>query len=224
MISSQYNIPINKVCEYTDNKTSPCRVYILCQVAKAGNIRVEFDEFNSCYEGVNRYYADEALAADGFNVYKNGRLISEPEVRSLLANSQAYEYYDKGMDISKSEFFVQHKMVGLGESKRPSNLTDSEQLGFMSIGFGIGFLISGIAASTNEGISPMVSGAVCALGASFVVVGGGILITRAALISSGKKNIRKAIDLYNNGKMYSHQSVDVECGLAGSNVYLTFWF
>ena len=47
VISSQYNIPINKVCEYTDTKTSPCRVYVLCQVAKAGNIHVEFDDFNA---------------------------------------------------------------------------------------------------------------------------------------------------------------------------------
>lgn len=77
VISSQYNIPINKVCEYTDNKTSPCRVYVLCQVAKAGNIHVEFDDFSACYEGANRVYVDEALYADGFTISKNGKMLSD---------------------------------------------------------------------------------------------------------------------------------------------------
>ena len=38
VISAQYNIPINKVCEYTEKAKDSYRVYILCQVAKAGNI------------------------------------------------------------------------------------------------------------------------------------------------------------------------------------------
>ena len=30
VISAQYNIPINKVCEYTEKNAGGCRVYILC--------------------------------------------------------------------------------------------------------------------------------------------------------------------------------------------------
>ena len=67
VISSKYNIPINKVCEYTDNKTAPCRVYVLCQVAKAGNIHVVFDDFNACYEGNDKYYAKEALYSKDYD-------------------------------------------------------------------------------------------------------------------------------------------------------------
>lgn len=66
VISSQYNIPINKVCEYTDNKTSPCRVYVLCQVAKAGNIIVDFDySFNGCHD-VKQYRNGSALVKSMF--------------------------------------------------------------------------------------------------------------------------------------------------------------
>lgn len=51
VISAQYNIPINKVCEYTEKQSGGYRVYILCQVARAGNIIVDFDyEFNGCHD------------------------------------------------------------------------------------------------------------------------------------------------------------------------------
>lgn len=50
LVSSQYNIPINKVCEYSEKDANGYRVYVLCQAAKAGNIRADFDEFKGCYE------------------------------------------------------------------------------------------------------------------------------------------------------------------------------
>ena len=115
VISSQYNIPINKVCEYTDNKTSPCRVYVLCQVAKAGNLHVEFDDFNACYEGANKVYADEALYADGFTISQNGRKLSGHEIRTLFANSNSYSLYDEGMRIWNTDFEAIHGWsIGLG--------------------------------------------------------------------------------------------------------------
>ena len=86
VISSQYNVPINKVCEYTDNKTSPCRVYVLCQVAKAGNIRVEFDDFNACYEGANKVYADEALYADA-NACRSVCMMASQHSSAALASA-----------------------------------------------------------------------------------------------------------------------------------------
>lgn len=49
VISQTYNIPINKVCEYsTKMKNNQYKVYVLCQVAKAGNIAVRFEDFNQC--------------------------------------------------------------------------------------------------------------------------------------------------------------------------------
>ena len=53
VISAQYNIPINKVCEYTEKQKAGYRVYVLCQAAKAGNALVEFDDFIGCYDTKN---------------------------------------------------------------------------------------------------------------------------------------------------------------------------
>ncbi|MBR4837883.1 MAG: hypothetical protein IK004_05550 [Bacteroidales bacterium] len=66
VISTQYNIPINKVCEYTEKSTGGFRVYILCQVAKAGNIIVEFDyDFNGCHD-IKQYKNGIALLKSVF--------------------------------------------------------------------------------------------------------------------------------------------------------------
>lgn len=49
VISRTFNIPINKVCEYTERlKDGNYRVYVLCQVAEAGNIEVVWQTFNNC--------------------------------------------------------------------------------------------------------------------------------------------------------------------------------
>lgn len=51
VISSQYNIPINKVCEYAEKTREGYRVYVLCQVAKAGNVFADFDYgYSGCYD------------------------------------------------------------------------------------------------------------------------------------------------------------------------------
>ena len=50
VISSTYNLPINKVCEYTERQRDGyVRVFVLCQVAVSGNINVHFTEFRDCY-------------------------------------------------------------------------------------------------------------------------------------------------------------------------------
>lgn len=52
VISRTYNIPINKVCEYSEKlPNGNYRVYLLCQVAKAGNITPQWEEFSRCYDG-----------------------------------------------------------------------------------------------------------------------------------------------------------------------------
>ena len=66
VISAQYNIPINKVCEYTEKQPNGYRVYILCQVARAGNTIVDFDyEFNGCHD-VKQYKNSTALLKSVF--------------------------------------------------------------------------------------------------------------------------------------------------------------
>lgn len=50
VVNSHMTLPMNKVCEYTENLvgTRGVRVYILWQVAKYGNVLPNFDEFTKC--------------------------------------------------------------------------------------------------------------------------------------------------------------------------------
>lgn len=50
VIARNMNVPVNKVCEFPvqDTLTNSWTMYILCQVAKAGNIPVEFEATDEC--------------------------------------------------------------------------------------------------------------------------------------------------------------------------------
>lgn len=51
VISTSYNLPINKVCEYTERVMGGgFRVYVLCQVARVGNIMPQWDVFTDCHD------------------------------------------------------------------------------------------------------------------------------------------------------------------------------
>lgn len=48
-VAMEFNIPINKVCDYAQKADGEGYiVWILCQVAKSGNIPPDFEEFTSC--------------------------------------------------------------------------------------------------------------------------------------------------------------------------------
>ncbi|MBQ8957233.1 MAG: hypothetical protein IJ057_01810 [Bacteroidales bacterium] len=247
VISSQYNIPINKVCEYTDNKVSPCRVYVLCQVAKAGNIRVEFDDFTLCYENANTYVADEALYADGFIVSKNGKKLSDHEIRTLFANSNSYSLYDEGMRIAGMTFDASYTLAMV--------------FGIISITTGVAFQgvfwpLYGVknnsakemkhkldANSYNhytytydeykylyeEELSKATKYKNIAIDGLWLIGGGIALIVaenlmEKAIVSSGHAKIRKAANLYNNGRMYSQGDIELDYGFTGNGVFLTLSF
>lgn len=58
-----------------------------------------------------------------------------------------------------------------------------------------------------------------------LAAGGIVLVAIGGIRSSiGKAKIRKAVNLYNNGRMYSQGDIDMEYGLGGNGVYLTFLF
>lgn len=61
VISRKMKVPINKVCEFPvqDTITNSWTMYVLCQVAKAGNITPEFEATDECTKHT-RY--DEAIA------------------------------------------------------------------------------------------------------------------------------------------------------------------
>lgn len=209
VISKKFNIPVNKVCEYTENKTGSYRVYILCQVAKAGNIPVQFDEFNDCYEGANKFYAAEALTAKGFDVSRNGFLLSENDVRSLFANSKSYDLYDMGI-----------------------NCRDLEIHGFLS-GFGIAgvsvgplFMFFGWLLDEDAEDLEWHNGCQTAIqaGKYMLIAGGCCLLASWGINAYGKAQIRKAVRLYNNGALYSQNAIEMQYGFSGNGIFLTLSF
>ncbi|MBP3763802.1 MAG: hypothetical protein J6I49_08000 [Bacteroidales bacterium] len=49
VISREYNIPVNKICEYTEKVGFYYKAYVLCQVASKGNNPPRFDSsFRKC--------------------------------------------------------------------------------------------------------------------------------------------------------------------------------
>lgn len=192
VISNQYNIPINKVCEYSEYEQNQYRVYILCQVAKAGNISVSFDNFSECYKGNEGYYGKEALYADGFCIYKNGDELKEWEIRTLFANSKAYDMYDKGK--KREDSFV---------------LT---VIGTIAIIPGVTCTALGYVYDYCQDLR--------IIGPCIITGGGVLILIDAWRRASGKSKIRKAVNLYNNGRIYS--SLDI--GFTGNGMYLTLNF
>lgn len=246
VISSQYNIPINKVCEYTDNKTSPCRVYVLFQVAKTGNIRVEFDDFNACYEGTNKYYADEALYADGFTISQNGKKLSDYEIRTLFANSNSYSLYDEGMRMTDKNYFSSingvanwtggvsifaggiFQIVFWGlyseNNKQAKYYEDLLELYYPGdsnySSTQKNFVLYHEKAENNKKVAKT---GLWMIGGGIVLIVGENLLEKA-ILSSGKAKIRKAVNLYNNGRMYSQSNIEMEYGLTWNGAYITLSF
>lgn len=65
-VALKYSIPVNKVCEYVEQKNERgYRVAVLCQVAKSGNVYPEFDDFNACND-TKRYSDGAALLKSVF--------------------------------------------------------------------------------------------------------------------------------------------------------------
>lgn len=126
VISAQYNIPINKVCEYTEKQKTGYRVYILCQAAKSGNILVEFDDFNGCYDMKNyknstallRSAIIPGLGQMGKNRYGEGLLTLTTEVVLVGGGIGSYVMANKQKEIVFGEETTQN---GFLEAKEKYN-------------------------------------------------------------------------------------------------------
>lgn len=208
VISAQYNIPINKVCEYTETLSNGYRVYILCQVARAGNIHVQWTPFSCPNDNINKVYAKEALFADGGKVYRNGEIVEESELRTMFANSKSYYLYDKGLKQyhapDKTPLWT-YAMFGciIGGSSQCCWFDYSEEDGF------------------RHGICKYTLIIGSAVGAALLVVPP---IAFAALKASGRSKIRKAVDLYNNGRMYSQNDINLKFGFTGNGICMALSF
>lgn len=63
-----------------------------------------------------------------------------------------------------------------------------------------------------------------AAGLGIAAVGGVCLLIRACVLMYGKAQVRKAVNLYNNGALYSQNAIEMKYGVTGNGVYLSFNF
>jgi hypothetical protein len=138
--------------------------------------------------------AEEALYADAFTISLNGKKLNDSQIRTLFANSKSYKLYNSGMKLHNAAYVWN----GVGG-------------GLIVIGalFQLGWIDSPDLAKVGLGI---VGGA-----AAMIVVG-------VSCNLSGKAKISKAVDLYNNGKMYSSTPIMLNFGLTQNGVGLAINF
>lgn len=206
VISAQYNIPINKVCECSTEINGNQCVYILCQVATSGNIPVRFDDsFNDCDCGkANNLYSQDALYVDDCTIYRDGKKLKKGEIRTMFANTKSYELYDRGMRLQENNGAFTFGFVACGVGFFPTLLG------------GVFYSDSSNSGEDRERHKNTLIVGSALMGCGIV----SLLIGEVILPSIGKSKIRKAVNLYNNGKLYSQ----IDYGFSGNGIYLTLSF
>jgi hypothetical protein len=138
---------------------------------------------------------EEAMYADAFTISQNGKTLSDKQIRTLFANSKAYKLYDSGIRLHNASFNWNIAGGGLIVIGAVFQLARlSDDIGSAKAGF---WLAGG--------------------GAAMIVVG-------VSCNLSGKAKISKAVDLYNNGKLYSQTPVILNFGLTQNGIGLAINF
>ncbi|MFA5850271.1 MAG: DUF5683 domain-containing protein [Bacteroidales bacterium] len=105
-ISVENDIPIHKVCEFVERIDYLYTVYILCQVAKKGNIEPIFDEFRACDKIGNNTPAlwRSALVPGWGQFYNNktGRGVAILASEAILFTTTIYSEMMRADNIRKS--------------------------------------------------------------------------------------------------------------------------
>lgn len=90
VISRKMKVPINKVCEFPmqNPKDGTWTMYILCQVAVAGNVKPEFQPFNGCTNH-ERYDELEAIWNQQIqdSIKSNKATIRKSNTRAIVAST-----------------------------------------------------------------------------------------------------------------------------------------
>jgi len=153
-------------------------------------------------ENAEKLKGENALFANGNQVLRNGKELNENEVRTLFANTESYKLYDLGMRLTRDNsmwYGIGGTVIGMGALF---------QLGWLG--------------KNSEDAAAFTTLAKVGLG----LVGGGaaLIVIGSSRDLSGNAKIRKAVDLYNNGKMYSSLPVELKFGLTqnGLGIALNF--
>lgn len=141
------------------------------------------------------------LYARDFEVFQDGERLSDLEVRRLLANTKSYDIYDKGMRMGLNDGFYIPGGMALG----------------LAAGCFLGMAVS------DEWDDPGNEGWIIA-GTLSMACGIGLISTGYVRSCIGREKIRKAVGLYNNGQLHTTSDLELEYGLTGNGVYLSFLF
>jgi hypothetical protein len=122
------------------------------------------------------------VVADGMKVYSNGKtLLKKNEVRTMMINTDALAYYNKGLQRAK------RGSVSLA-------------IGIVSLCGGVGSLVSGglIFYGDDEALFFYIGGGIV------TGIGLGLIIAGPVLRSKAKKDVSQAVNMYNGRQSTSH--------------------
>ena len=84
--SEAMNVPVNKVCEFIQQEANQYAVYVLCQVARYGNIQVSFTDFTHCNQSFSNQVAipswcNNEWRANNYprELFLQGFIVGEPQ-------------------------------------------------------------------------------------------------------------------------------------------------
>ena len=81
---AEWKIPVNPVCRYRQGlESGGVRVYVLCQVAVAGNIEVLFDDFRNCGNDGDKFAGQMNMRPDQWAMYEMDTYFAAFEEREL---------------------------------------------------------------------------------------------------------------------------------------------
>ena len=211
----RYHIRMERVCLWPDNLSDfNQEVCFLYQVAtrKGGRENsVLFSDFNDCY--VTEKLPNDVLYLDEWRLYKDGKVLNDSEIKRLFANSKSLTLYNRGMELYESS-------------------VDDVYLFPLIAGTSIDFVWLMVGVISSDVSSP--DDFVAYYNRSKWVLYGGVALAVSGIVlpyakyviknSIGKSKVRKAVNLYNNERAYSQNSLEVEYGLTYNGVYFCFSF
>ena len=94
--SEAMNVPVNKVCEFIQQEANQYAVYVLCQVARYGNIQVSFTDFTHCNQSFSHQVAMPSWCNDEWRantypreLYLQGFIVGEQQAGESI--EQTYQ-------------------------------------------------------------------------------------------------------------------------------------
>lgn len=98
---AEWKIPINEVCRYTQEYEGGVRVYVLFQVAKAGNIDPDFSQFRACGSTRDKIDDQMNLRPDKWRLYETETYFSTFEEMDIDTKIDAHEFKASMEEMAK---------------------------------------------------------------------------------------------------------------------------